>query len=67
MSSPQFSLDAFRVALGTNLLRASAIPPEVVRALLDDYSDVIQACYEGGLTTVPLVKLLHAEAKFFRA
>ncbi|KVT77306.1 hypothetical protein WK56_01650 [Burkholderia ubonensis] len=67
VSQTPFSPDRYRFLVAENLQNVHGCPSIVVALLLDEYDDVVTACWESGVAAITPSKLLYAEWKVFRS
>lgn len=67
MANAGFTLDYYCDLIRGSLLNIHSCPDEVVASLVDEYQDVVVACWRGGVPAGTPVKLLYAEWKVFHS
>lgn len=66
MENTVIKFDFYCNLIRESLLKVHSCPDEIVARLIDEYQDVIEACWRGGAAAAP-AKLLYSEWKVFHS
>lgn len=67
MALDAFTFDCYCDLIRGGLLNTHSCPNEVAVALVDEYNDVIEACWTAGVPAGAPAKLLYADWKVFHS